>query len=116
MVNQTANYEDLTKQWTEKYERELQQLDKQINETKDVMIALKLKFDIMNENYCAREEEVREYLEEKTIREHATNLAERQHEAAVKIQAWWRGVMVRRSLGPYRKKAKKSKKAKGKKK
>lgn len=107
----------MTKQWTEKYERELQQLDEQINETKDVMIALKLKFDEMNENYCFREEEVRDYLEERTIREHANNLVERQYEAIVKIQAWWRGILVRRNLGPYRrKKAKKSKKSKGKKK
>lgn len=107
----------MTKQWTDKYERELQQLDEQINETKDVMIALKLKFDEMNENYCNREEEVRDYLEERTIREHANNLVERQYEAIVKIQAWWRGILVRRNLGPYRrKKVKKSKKSKGKKK
>lgn len=107
----------MTKQWTDKYKRELQQLDEQINETKDVMIALKLKFDEMNENYCNREEEVRDYLEERTIREHANNLVERQYEAIVKIQAWWRGILVRRNLGPYRrKKVKKSKKSKGKKK
>ena len=34
-------------------------------------------------------------------------MAKRQ-KAAVKIQAWWRGVMVRRGLGQYRKKKQKS--------
>lgn len=30
--------------------------------------------------------------------------------SATSIQAWWRGVMVRKGFGPYRKKDKKSKK------
>lgn len=36
---------------------------------------------------------------------------DRREKAATKIQAWWRGTMVRRCLGPYRKK--KGKKGKG---
>lgn len=107
----------MTLQWTEKYEQELLQLDMQINEIKDVMIALKLKFDEMNEKFSLRDVEIRDYLEERQILEDANILIERQHEAVVKIQAWWRGIMVRRNLGPYRrKKPKKSKKSKGKKK
>jgi len=39
-----------------------------------------------------------------------------EQEAAVMLQAWWRGTLVRRSLGPYKpKKKKKAKSAKGKK-
>lgn len=44
---------------------------------------------------------------------------ERKIRAAIRIQAWWRGVMVRKCLGPFRKKkGKKGKKndKKGKKK
>ncbi|CAO1340659.1 unnamed protein product [Diamesa serratosioi] len=94
LLNQNANYEDLTQQWKKKYERELQHLDEQINETKDVMIALKLKYDVMNMHYCSREEEIRDYLEERKIREDELILVERRNEAAVKIQAWWRGIML----------------------
>lgn len=117
LEDRTAHFEDLTRQWNEKYEREVQELDERICETKDVMIALKLKYDELVEQYNTREEEVREYLEDKKVKEDASTLAERRYEAIVKIQSWWKGIMVRRGLGQYkRKKAKKGKKSKSKKK
>ena len=59
--------------------------------------------------------------EDKVEKERLRREAERELEelkACVKVQAWWRGIMVRRQLGPYRikKKGKKGKKSgKGKK-
>lgn len=38
----------------------------------------------------------------------------RRLKAATRIQAWWRGVMVRRCLGPFKKQKKKGKGKKGK--
>lgn len=81
------------------------------------MIALKLKYDDLVEQFNLREEEVQEYLEEKKIKDDASSEAERRYEAIVKIQSWWKGIMVRKGLGQFRrKKAKKSKKAKSSKK
>lgn len=77
------------------------------------MISLKLKYDEMVEQFAVREEEIKEYLEDKRAKDLASTEAERQYEAIVKIQSWWKGVMVRRGLGQYRrKKTKKPKKSK----
>jgi IQ domain-containing protein G len=109
----------LTRQWEEKYENEVQQLDERISETKDIMIALKLKFDDLVDQYNTREFEVQDYLEEKKIKDDEIMETEKRYQAVVKIQSWWKGIMVRRGLGPYRRKktkAKAGKKSKGKKK
>ncbi|KAG5680646.1 hypothetical protein PVAND_010140 [Polypedilum vanderplanki] len=113
LENQTAYYEDLTRQWIEKYEKEVKQLDEQINETKDLMISLKIKYDDMVEQFNVREDEIQDYLEEKRIKDEAANRAETEYQSIVRIQSWWRGIMVRRGLGPYRRKkgVKKPKKA-----
>lgn len=81
------------------------------------MIALKLKYDDLVEQFNNREFEIQDYLEEKKIKDDASTEAERKYEAIVKIQSWWKGIMVRRGLGQYRrKKSKKAKKVKSKKK
>lgn len=84
-------------------------LDEKICETKDIMISLRLKYEDLVYQYNTREEEIQDYLEEKKIKDDAASEAERKYEAIVKIQSWWKGIMVRRGLGPYRRK--KSKKA-----
>lgn len=115
LENRAEYYEELSCQWNERYEKEVKQLDEQINQTKDVMIALKLKYDEMAEQFSNREEEIQDYLEEKKVKDDAANEAEKKYEAIVRIQSWWKGIMVRRCLGPYRRKkhAKKNKKTKG---
>lgn len=91
----------------------MKQLDEQINATKDVMISLKIKYDDMVDQFNMRESENQEYLEEKKIKEDAANAIEREYQSIVKIQSWWKGIMVRRGLGPYKRKkgAKKAKRA-----
>lgn len=94
----------------------MKQLDEQINETKDLMISLKIKYDDMVEQFNGREDEIQDYLEEKRIKDEAANRAETEYQSIVRIQSWWKGIMVRRGLGPYRRKkgvkgAKKPKKA-----
>lgn len=118
LEERTSHFEDLTRQWTEKYEKEVQQLDEMISDTKDVMIALKLKYDDLVEQFNTREYEVQDYLEEKRIKDDAIMETEKRYEAIVKIQSWWKGIMVRRGLGQYRRKKSKkaAKKSKGKKK
>lgn len=104
LENRTAYFEDLTRQWIEKYETEVKQLDEQINETKDLMISLRIKYDDMVDQFNMREEEIQEYVEEKRIKDEAAETAEREYQAIVRIQSWWKGIMVRRGLGPYRRK------------
>lgn len=59
---------------------------------------------------------MKEYIEERTAREKAYELECYRHKMATKIQAWWRGTMVRRHLGPYKLDKKQKSKEKGKKK
>ncbi|XP_023302213.2 dynein regulatory complex protein 9-like [Lucilia cuprina] len=58
---------------------------------------------------------VAEYLQQKAEEQRLYEQQRYRIECAVRIQAWWRGVMVRKGLGPYRKKSKKGKKSKSKK-
>jgi hypothetical protein len=80
------------------------------------MIALKLKFDNLVNEHELRELEIQEYLEERKIKENELMEIERRHEATVKIQSWWKGILVRRALRkkmkPAKKKAKKKDKEK----
>lgn len=89
----------MNRQWHEKYETEVKQLDEQINATKDVMISLKIKYDDMVDQFNMREMEIQEYVEEKKIKEDAAYAIEREYQSTVKIQSWWKGIMVRRGLG-----------------
>lgn len=77
------------------------------------MISLKIKYDDMVEQFNQREVEIQEYLEERKIKDEVANKVEREYQAIVKIQSWWKGIMVRRGLGSYRRKKgpKKPKKA-----
>lgn len=104
----------MNRQWNEKYEKECNDLDDQINFTKDEMIALKLKLDNLIMENELREIEIQEYLEERKIKDQELMEIERRHEATVKIQSWWKGILVRRALRkkakPAKKKAKKKEK------
>ncbi|XP_015127481.1 dynein regulatory complex protein 9 [Diachasma alloeum] len=63
-----------------------------------------------------RQEFIDQYLAEKEAARVLRELEEHKKHSAIWIQAWWRGVMVRRKLGPYRPDEKKKKKTvKGKK-
>lgn len=96
LEERASHFEDLTRQWTEKFENEVQLLDDQINETKDVMIALKLKYDDLVEQFNMREFEIQDYVEEKRVKDKSVMEAEQQYQAIVKIQSWWKGIMVRK--------------------
>lgn len=59
--------------------------------------------------YRRNQEFIDTYLAEKEALEKEKELQECMQKSAIKIQAWWRGVMVRRKLGPYRPMEKKKK-------
>ncbi|XP_022214701.2 dynein regulatory complex protein 9 [Drosophila obscura] len=67
------------------------------------------------EVYAERVEFVREYQAKKDEEQRLHDLQVHRMECAIKLQAWWRGTMVRRGLGPFKKKPKRGKRAKGKK-
>lgn len=59
--------------------------------------------------YQCNQKFINTYLEEKEALEKEKEQWKHMQKSAIKIQAWWRGVMVRRKLGPYRLAEKKKK-------
>lgn len=58
-----------------------------------------------------KQEFIDSYLAEKEVIRKLQEHEENQRMCAIKIQAWWRGVMVRHKLGPYRAEEKKKKRS-----
>ncbi|XP_036320072.1 dynein regulatory complex protein 9 [Rhagoletis pomonella] len=100
--------------WQTKYARvweikcdEIQAKERQIQQ-------LQKSFERHRETYAARKQFVHDYLSEKEVERQLYEQQIYRVQCAVRIQAWWRGLMVRRGLGPFKKKSKKGKKGKGK--
>ncbi|XP_055549806.1 dynein regulatory complex protein 9 isoform X2 [Wyeomyia smithii] len=106
--------------WMDKYQKEIKAFDSDIMRHKEHIAELKVKYEEMVILYKHREKEIKICAESKKEREKQMAFADKQMRSAIKIQAWWRGTMVRKGLGPFKKKKKSkppkaSKKAAGKK-
>ncbi|XP_048512934.1 dynein regulatory complex protein 9 isoform X1 [Athalia rosae] len=89
------------REWTQ-YTNEIGRLQKQINIEKTALARLK-------EEQRVKQNFIDEYLAEKKAERKKMEHEEHVRNSTIKIQAWWRGVMVRRKLGPYRPEEKKKK-------
>lgn len=69
----------------------------------------------MNSQYESRQACIDTYLAEKEVIRKKKEDEEHVRRSVIEIQAWWRGVMVRRKLGPYRPEDRKKRSAKTKK-
>lgn len=104
--------EDSIASWQRRYEAEKKFLDEQIQIALDVIEDVRSKYTLIRSWHEERERFIENYrLEQKRLEARRKHEA-RQWQAAIQIQAWWRGSMVRKQLGPYRpkKKSKKNKK------
>lgn len=100
--------------WQQKYTRVMEIKCTETQAKERQILKLQKSLERHRETYAERQKFVRDYLAEK---EGERQLYEQQIyrvACAVQIQAWWRGLMVRRGLGPFKKKSKKGKKGKGK--
>ncbi|XP_076754147.1 uncharacterized protein LOC143425320 isoform X2 [Xylocopa sonorina] len=94
---------------------EIEKLEKILNvrrmrETNEQRIHEELtRFLLQETAYRCNQEFIDTYLAEKEAVRSEMEQRERMQKSAIKIQAWWRGVMVRRKLGPYRPAEKKKK-------
>ncbi|XP_075167879.1 dynein regulatory complex protein 9 [Haematobia irritans] len=113
--NEAAELQEKINHWEKKFQDEKAKiLSKNLKLSQSIADILKT-HEKLSEIKEQRKEFVKEYLIQK---EEERRLYEEQMyrvECAVRIQAWWRGTMVRNGLGPFRKKSKKGKKGKGKK-
>ncbi|XP_050666078.1 dynein regulatory complex protein 9-like isoform X2 [Leptidea sinapis] len=93
--------------WVNKYDVDMEQIDLKIQIARNKWLSIQKQRIDMEEQFAKHEEEMRIWVQFKRDREEARLYREKMTNCAIVIQAWWRGLLVRRRLGPY--KAKKSK-------
>lgn len=109
---QMNELEELQDEWEEKYNREFYLMYKKNKVLSDELEELhrvhEKKIQIYKDHKAFNEE----YLAMIAEREKQMAILKHRVECTIKIQAWWRGVMVRKGFGQYRRKGKKGKKGK----
>ncbi|XP_063982056.1 dynein regulatory complex protein 9-like [Diachasmimorpha longicaudata] len=102
--------------WDNRYHREMQMYTDRNNQLRETIESRRSTLQELETKFRERQEFIDRYLAEKEAARVLRELEEHKKQSAIWIQAWWRGVMVRRKLGPYRPDEKKKKKTvKGKK-
>ncbi|OAD62186.1 IQ domain-containing protein G [Eufriesea mexicana] len=109
LIQDTASLERKTKEWEERYDREKETYEKEIRQLRIETETRRKQLDELKEEHRRNQEFIDTYLAEKEALKKEKELQECIRKSAIKIQAWWRGVMVRRKLGPYRPMEKKKK-------
>ncbi|EDV95029.1 dynein regulatory complex protein 9 [Drosophila grimshawi] len=101
--------------WQKRYANELRRVDRE-TEAWELRILEQTKSLAHHRVVNAQHVEfVREYRAKKEEEQRLQDLEVHRMECAIKLQAWWRGTMVRRGLGPFKKKPKRGKRQKAKK-
>lgn len=100
--------------WQFRLETEKKDLDERIAHTQANIEDVRSKYQLIQSWYDERSKFIDDYRREQAELEEQLRLEKEKTAAAVRIEAWWRGTMVRRQIGPYRqkKKGKKPKTAK----
>jgi len=111
---QIVDLERRVAEWSERCAADTGRLEAHISEVKAARQRDRWKSWGLREELEVFELAIREDGEEKERVREERERRERRRGAAILLQAWWRGVMVRRGLGPYKKKTRKGKKGKGK--
>ncbi|KAM6970114.1 dynein regulatory complex protein 9 [Aplochiton taeniatus] len=96
--------------WMERYERDIEDKQHELNNTRNNKANNLTRLQELAKKYRESEQVVIEDRREKENLRKQLEKEQMERDAATKIQAWWRGTMVRRGMGPF----KKGKKPKGK--
>ncbi|XP_041974005.1 dynein regulatory complex protein 9-like [Aricia agestis] len=99
---QIKEKEDLLEYWQKKYIEDIADISERLKEQKEKYQSTATRRKELEDLYALHQGEMRGWLNFK--RERAARLAREEHarQAATRIQAWWRGVMVRRCFGAFR--------------
>ncbi|XP_052853867.1 LOW QUALITY PROTEIN: dynein regulatory complex protein 9 [Drosophila gunungcola] len=103
------------KEWQERYVSEIRRVDREAESWELRILEQKKLLQRHREIYEERMTYVQEYRAQKEEEQRLLDLQIHRIECAVRLQAWWRGTMVRRGLGPFKKKPKRGKRGKPKK-
>nr|XP_033338830.1 dynein regulatory complex protein 9 [Megalopta genalis] len=115
LIRDTEAFEKKTKEWEERYVREKETYEKEIRQLRIEISTREKELKELEEEYRHKQEFIDTCLAEKEALRREKERKEHEQRSAIRIEAWWRGVMVRRKLGPYRPEEKKKKRPKTKK-
>ncbi|CAH2045915.1 unnamed protein product, partial [Iphiclides podalirius] len=104
IINETL---EKVENWMNKYDKDMEGVDLKIQIMRtDYETTLEKRWMLENtlEGHATL---MQDWLAFKAERERIRQYRERMTKAAVMVQAWWRGLLVRRKLGPYKEKPKK---------
>ncbi|KAF7279168.1 hypothetical protein GWI33_007579 [Rhynchophorus ferrugineus] len=90
--------------WMKRFDEDFEKRENDIISLKPELEKIKEERKAVEERYKERSAAIEDFLEYKRVEAVKAEQRRKEVEAAVRIQAWWRGVMVRRKLGPYKKK------------
>lgn len=98
-----------TKLMNETYDQQMEQIDLKLSIANSEKNELEQQMKAERENFDRREAEMKSYLDEKQRKKEAEKLLALQSKQIVVIQAWWRGQMVRKFFGGFKKYKKRAK-------
>ncbi|KAH8332906.1 hypothetical protein KR074_007434 [Drosophila pseudoananassae] len=110
--------QDMTQQieeWKKRYVSEMRRVEREAEAWELRILEQKKLLVRHREIFAERMSFVQEYRAQKAEEQRLHDLQVHRINCAVRLQAWWRGTMVRRGLGPFKKKPKRGKKSKPKK-
>ncbi|KAJ8724097.1 hypothetical protein PYW07_008077 [Mythimna separata] len=99
-INETL---EKIEEWMEKFEIDMDKIDLKIQMKKNEYQNAREKRIKYEEKLECHQKRMNEWIEFKTAREIARKYREKMLTSAIIVQAWWRGLLVRLSLGPYKK-------------
>ncbi|KAI4498561.1 hypothetical protein M0802_006267 [Mischocyttarus mexicanus] len=104
-----ASIEEKIEEWQKRYDREEKMYEEEIREVNMQIETRQKDITELSQEYNRKQKFIDTYLAEKEAVKRQKEQEEHVRGCAIRIQAWWRGVMVRRKLGPYRPEEKKKK-------
>ncbi|CAL1684547.1 unnamed protein product [Lasius platythorax] len=104
-----AFIENRIEQWRQRYDREQRMYEKEICKVRNEIEDAQKYLEQLTTEYCSNQEFIDTYLAEQEALRRQKEHEDHVQRCTIRIQAWWRGVMVRRKLGPYRPEEKKKK-------
>ncbi|XP_046603163.1 dynein regulatory complex protein 9-like [Neodiprion virginianus] len=109
LCDNIAENEELTIGWEKRHDREWTEYTNEIGRLEKKIKLEKTALELLKEEQREKRSFIDTYLAEKEADRRKKELEEHVRKSTIKIQAWWRGVMVRQKFGPYRPEEKKKK-------
>ncbi|XP_076618848.1 uncharacterized protein LOC143340579 [Colletes latitarsis] len=111
LIQQTVSFIEKSKELEKRYVREKEMYEKEIRQLRWEIKSRRKELEQLKGEYRRNQKFIDTYLAEKEALRTEKEQKERARISAIRIQAWWRGVMVRRNLGPYRPEEKRKKRS-----